>query len=497
MKAKELRAKGYSLKDIVKMLGSSPNTVLQWLKVESCTEYAEKHCKVDVKPDRRDIENCIKRGKLKPRWVLAEEVEPGDYVVVPKIKVEVHDVEVLDVAELLKDYPLIVEGDRVYYVGRNQYGAEFKHHCSAPRYIKLDEDFWRLVGYYLAEGSIAYHNDKVEGVVWTFGADEDEYVNDVVSILRKLGFEAHVRQPKPSVKQVWCYSTVLGLVFERLFGRYHDGKKLPEWVLYLPESKLRELLKGLFRGDGAVEARGSCVRLELVNERLVWQVFMILLRLGYIATVHYFSNKNSWRLQICGKYGRKFAKEVLGVNIAAGSRESTHVIELEDYFLVPVVEVRREPYMGYVYNLHVEHEENYCIPIVVHNSGEGFGIPVLEAMAVGVPVIANAVTSHIELVSDDIDPPRSRIKLCRRGILVKPRYQRPTLWTVTHQEYSFVDPRDFAEALALAYNMGSPPPKWLQNNCVEFAKDHDWSKIVDRFAAVLLDVEPLALTRVG
>ena len=130
---------------------------------------------------------------------------------------------------------------------------------------------------------------------------------------------------------------------------------------------------------------------------------------------------------------------------------------------------------------------------VTTSTGEAFGIPVLEAMAVGVPVVANANSAHVELVSDSIDPPRSKIKICKRGILVKPRWQRPTLWTVTHQEYSFVDPADFAEALVLAYNLG--PPDWMKHNCIEFARQHDWSRITELFAMVLLEIEPLVLGR--
>jgi len=38
---------------------------------------------------------------------------------------------------------------------------------------------------------------------------------------------------------------------------------------------------------------------------------------------------------------------------------------------------------------------------------------------------------------------------------MNPAWVRPTLWTPTHQEYSFVKPHDLAEATAKTYNIGN------------------------------------------
>ncbi len=125
---------------------------------------------------------------------------------------------------------------------------------------------------------------------------------------------------------------------------------------------------------------------------------------------------------------------------------------------------------------------------VTMSSGEGFGLPVLEAMACGVPVIASANSSHMELVSGEVapdDPTRLpwRIKTCSRGILVRPRYMRPVLWTPTHQEYAFCDPLDVAEAMEHAYSMGVPG--CMRQACIEYALQHDWSRIADSWAGLL------------
>ncbi len=115
---------------------------------------------------------------------------------------------------------------------------------------------------------------------------------------------------------------------------------------------------------------------------------------------------------------------------------------------------------------------------VTMSSGEGFGLPILEAMACGTPVIAGDHSAHHELVSSGKPQPR--------GILVKAKYIRPTLWTPTHQEYSFIDPYDFAEAMAKAYN-----EDWgkYSKNARAFAEKYDWGDIIKQWVMTLEDIE--------
>ncbi|GMV19997.1 MAG: hypothetical protein AMXMBFR56_82210 [Polyangiaceae bacterium] len=189
-------------------------------------------------------------------WTPIKDVKPGDFVLMPygaPREGEPQNIHVPDWVPDLWD----CESTRV----RRRSG---RRDFDIPRDIPLDENFARLLGLFLAEGSYTHKNDQLSGLVFTFATEEHDYRSFVVEALKNiLGAHAEIRMPRlrPSVGDVVCHNSVLAYLFLALCGRGALQKHLPSVIFKAPTQVRRALLRGWLEGDGTKKkvyaSRGS------------------------------------------------------------------------------------------------------------------------------------------------------------------------------------------------------------------------------------------------
>lgn len=128
-------------------------------------------------------------------------------------------------------------------------------HSSVPAVIELNEDFARLVGYYLSEGCIT-EDPKRTKVRFTFNVKELEYLQDVRDILTKADIHYSEHKDKQwAAHHIQVSSRPFGALLKytlRCGVGCYDAS-IPEGWLAAPENIREHLLRGLLRGDGSVE----------------------------------------------------------------------------------------------------------------------------------------------------------------------------------------------------------------------------------------------------
>ena len=126
---------------------------------------------------------------------------------------------------------------------------------------------------------------------------------------------------------------------------------------------------------------------------------------------------------------------------------------------------------------------NISTVYVSASRGEGFGIPIVEAMATGRPAILPNNSAHTEHVGENQE----------RGWLVKSDNPAEVLWTASGQAYPVIDPVDMASKMFDAFR------DWFENNgrvihekgkkALEYAQSLDKKKILPLFKILIEKLE--------
>ncbi|MBI5653591.1 MAG: hypothetical protein HZC40_24550, partial [Chloroflexi bacterium] len=124
---------------------------------------------------------------------------------------------------------------------------------SVPAIISIDENFARLIGYYLSEGCVT--RDKSLRTRWTFNSNEREYIDDLCHILDALEMRYSKRKDRQwNAVQIKVSSNLFGRMIRDVLqcGTRSTEMQIPGILLESAEPIRRALLAGLLRGDGDV-----------------------------------------------------------------------------------------------------------------------------------------------------------------------------------------------------------------------------------------------------
>ncbi|MDD4979702.1 MAG: radical SAM protein [Candidatus Omnitrophica bacterium] len=410
-------------------LESTPNHKILALKrssIKRCSKHGnwDYSCVPGRISNRLNCDNCEKQYYQDYRLDFTEsgELETGDFVAIPMIR-KVMDKKYIDVKRILEQPPLLVQTTKKIpheliekIINKHILGASQREiarvlgvdRLTVRRYIKLyaqnelmfgkkliieengclkyeygkkllpqkiplTAEFLRFVGYYLAEGHVSKIKNRPNSyyLVLTFSSKEKIFIEDVQQIINKLFCKIDVRQhlnKRSDTIQIGINSSALAVLFKTLFGDNSYNKKIPEEFMYLPFNKQKELLKGLFRGDGHLRIReggkgGSEYILQTVSTSLANQVVAILLRNKAIPRSRMIIPSNKKYSQV---YDISLSRYDIGhifpdVILPKVRMEYRHGFVLNNYVMIPIKKALKSDYKGMVYNLEIDKDHSYAV----------------------------------------------------------------------------------------------------------------------------------------
>lgn len=379
--------------------------------------------------------------ELKP----IEEFKVGDFLVVPRMK------EVKNKEFIIFDNSYI----------SNQFGKTQRVHPRAKNLtnVRIDNDFMWLCGMYLAEGCLSQKCEKPEGIVFCINSEEKIYTERILQIMKeKFGIEGRVHDDTRHRRTIWFNSSSLGRKLKELFGSGAKNKKIPEWMLYLDCVKQQCLIDGYLAGDGNLrtEKNSKLWTADTVSMQLAHHLRIMLIRLGYLVSYH----------------TKKRQSLVHRIRFTIEGKNRIGFMD-ENYFYTRINKITKQKYAGQVHDLSINKNHNYCTYWLGKNtSGEGFGIPIIEAAACAVPSVITDYTTTKELLIED--------GVC--GFPVRVNDEITGTWNV---ERAVMDIKDCVRCLNELYTSPELRTRMGEAGRKKAEEVYAWPKIIQQWKVLL------------
>lgn len=238
-----------------------------------------------------------------------------------------------------------------------------------PYDIKIDDNFLKILGYYISEGSgsRAY-------IRFSLGNQEEDFAEEIVSLIKKVfNLEAKIHKrkgAKTGIEITACHS-LLANIFENFCGKGAQDKHIPFALQWLPPRKQKILICAIKKGDGhsRIINRSSKIHhsITTISHVLAEQITDMLLRNRLFPSL--ISSKE--RIDKNNTHHKK-SYRVYWSEEANSQHSLVYKQEGTLYWLLPVKSIKKYKYSGQVYNLTVDQDHSYVASnFSVLNCGEG------------------------------------------------------------------------------------------------------------------------------
>ena len=324
------------------------------------------------------------------KWKKACELDTTDFLVIPCPKNVGNLPEQLDLRKFSKR-KLVVIDDTYAFHKYDHFKREFKYK------IELNEEFYELLGLYLAEGWIAEHKTSAH-VYFALGKHETDLAEHISKLVESIfDEELHWCNHRTCIQLIISNSTIAD--FFKVFGRRSEDKGIPPPLLPLCDERAMSLVCGYIKGDGCVHSEVPYINMSTSSPMLAGQLYLILISQGILPSIDIIEPSTTfspslrrflvgrhkhYNIVISGEYCDKFPFNIRKRKAHKGMRG----IVYNGFALIPIYEITEREYDGIVYNLTTDSNTYTILGGVVHNCqikhvlcAEEHGIETIQKLA--------------------------------------------------------------------------------------------------------------------
>ena len=245
-----------------------------------------------------------------------------------------------------------------------------EHRPGIPSLIPLDEDMARLLGLYCAEGSVCSDKTRPNSHVldFSFSHAETELANETAHLVKTcLGVKAALVE-RATTLAVAVNKSSAALLFSALAGKRSGEKRVPEMLFDAHRPVVRAFLDAYIEGDGHRYGNGK-VSVTTISRQMAYGVAWLALKLGHLPSVYKTEMPEQGFIQNRPVKRSPHQYTVVWYENAEMTR---HMIETEEFYLIPLRDISFIDYEGDVYNMEVEEEHNYLAGFFLVSNCQNF-----------------------------------------------------------------------------------------------------------------------------
>lgn len=325
------------------------------VKKKRCPSSSNDDCRPDRKSkecDKCRYKACNLRYEWNPEWIYARDLEKGDYLAYPRIKI------------------------------KNEY-----------KYINgklADYDLGYLLGIYLAEGNIhTWHkNGNVYGIELALNSSEIEIANNIKNILDKYfpNTNTNIYDYKDGTKRIRVrnLSNEVAEWFRNTLYNDNKEKTFVKDIYKYNESFIKAVITGLIDGDGHYQFAKNSFSLHYTSSRIEYVIMLrnILFTFGIPNSLvkHDYKDKDGsvkyegYRICVTGDAAIELNNilklyKTKNNNYNKRNIVSKYTVVDDNYVYIRIKDIYDSGYNGIVYDYRIEQSHSFCsLSSIMHNT---------------------------------------------------------------------------------------------------------------------------------